>query len=227
MTREPHILLLGGGGHALVVAEAAVARQADSFAGFLDDSNAPSLADATFHGSTNKLVRIPRVGPLAGFPESASSLLAHHAIFLSIGDLAARARVLKAIASHPAIRIAPTIIHQSAEISPTARIEPGTFIGPRAIVHTLARIEAHAILNSGSIIEHECHIGVNSHIAPGAVLGGRVRIGDHTLIGLGARVLPNRRIGSRCTIGAGAVVTHDIPDGTTLVGVPARPIRYD
>jgi acetyltransferase-like isoleucine patch superfamily enzyme len=49
-----------------------------------------------------------------------------------------------------------------------------------------------------------------------------VTVGDDTLVGLGARILPNLQIGRRCTIGAGAVVTKNLPDGATAVGIPAR-----
>ncbi len=33
------------------------------------------------------------------------------------------------------------------------------------------------------------------------------------------------KIGNNCVIGAGAVVTHDIPDNSLAVGVPAKVIR--
>ncbi|WP_240917177.1 DapH/DapD/GlmU-related protein [Nocardioides sp. HDW12B] len=47
-------------------------------------------------------------------------------------------------------------------------------------------------------------------------------IGDRTHVGAGAVVLMGVRIGSECVVGAGAVVTHDVPDRTCVVGVPAR-----
>lgn len=49
-------------------------------------------------------------------------------------------------------------------------------------------------------------------------------IGDGSLIGMGATVLNGARIGRNCLIGAGALVTErmDIPDGSLVVGMPAK-----
>ena len=51
------------------------------------------------------------------------------------------------------------------------------------------------------------------------------RIGGGAQSGLGATILPGRTIGARAIVGAGAVVTRDVPDGVTVVGSPARPLR--
>lgn len=47
-------------------------------------------------------------------------------------------------------------------------------------------------------------------------------IGDDTVIFAGAVIVGEIKIGSKCVIGANAVVTSDVPDHTTAVGVPAR-----
>lgn len=53
-----------------------------------------------------------------------------------------------------------------------------------------------------------------------------VLIGDGSLIGFGAVILPNARLGRRCVVGAGAVVgAGDYPEGSVLVGAPARVVR--
>ena len=51
-------------------------------------------------------------------------------------------------------------------------------------------------------------------------------IGANVWVGRGAIVLPGVRIGDRAVIGANAVVTHDVPAGAVVGGVPARPIRH-
>ena len=49
-------------------------------------------------------------------------------------------------------------------------------------------------------------------------------IGHDVWIGRGAVVLAGITIGDGATIGANAVVTHDVPPGSIVAGVPARPI---
>lgn len=50
-------------------------------------------------------------------------------------------------------------------------------------------------------------------------------IGDDVWVGYGAQVMAGVTIGSHSIIGAGAVVTHDVPEYSVAVGVPARVIR--
>ncbi len=56
---------------------------------------------------------------------------------------------------------------------------------------------------------------------------GTVRIGEGSWLGVGVCVI-GANIGKHCVIGANAVVTHDIPDYSVAVGIPAKVIkRYD
>ncbi len=69
-------------------------------------------------------------------------------------------------------------------------------------------------------------IGENVTIGHQVMLHG-CTIGDETLIGIGAVVLNNARIGRNCLIGAGALVTEgkEFPDGSMIIGSPARAIK--
>ena len=69
-------------------------------------------------------------------------------------------------------------------------------------------------------------------IGPDCTIGHKVTlhgctIGAGTLIGMGATILNGAKIGNGCLVGAGALVTEgkEFPDGSLIVGVPAKAVR--
>jgi carbonic anhydrase/acetyltransferase-like protein (isoleucine patch superfamily) len=69
-------------------------------------------------------------------------------------------------------------------------------------------------------------IGEGCTIGHHAIVHG-CTIGDNSLIGMGATVLNGAKIGNNCLVGANALVTEgkEFPDGSLIVGSPARAIR--
>lgn len=142
---------------------------------------------------------------------------------VSIGRNDVRARIfgaLKALGGLPS-----TVVHPIATIARSADIGDGTFVAARAIIAPSATIGEGVIINHGAIVDHECVVHSHCHIAPGATLAGNVRLGSRVFIGAGANILPGITIGEDATIGAGAVVIANVPPGMTYAGVPARKIR--
>ncbi|KAG8097214.1 hypothetical protein GUJ93_ZPchr0013g36386 [Zizania palustris] len=101
-------------------------------------------------------------------------------------------------------------------------------------IHPGARIGCGILLDhaTGVVIGETAVIGNDVSILHAVTLGGtgkdsgdrHPKVGDRVLIGAGASVLGNVHIGEGAKIGAGAVVLRDVPDGTTAVGNPAKPI---
>lgn len=80
------------------------------------------------------------------------------------------------------------------------------------------------------VVDGMVSIGQNCVIAPWVTIGtnGTVagpRIGDDVFIGTGAKVLGAIEIGDRARIGANAVVIENVAPDTTVVGIPAKPVR--
>ncbi len=118
----------------------------------------------------------------------------------------------------------PAIVHPTAIIDvDSAELAEGSFIGAGVTATVNVVLESFSLCNFGCTLGHECRIGSGSVVNPGANISGGVVIGTGALIGSGAQILQYLNIGAGAIVGAGAVVTADVPDGVTVVGIPARP----
>ena len=84
----------------------------------------------------------------------------------------------------------------------------------------------------GIVIHGEAIIGDDCIIRQGVTIGNRrvdqpsdaPVLGDRVDVGAGAKILGGIHIGNDARIGANAVVLQNVPDGTTVGGIPAHPI---
>ena len=119
------------------------------------------------------------------------------------------------------VLIHPSVIYDSRQIA----FGEGSIITANNVFTSDIRIGRHNVVNLASTIGHDIITEDFCSIMPGVHLSGNVSIGEGTLIGTGARILQNLEIGSWSKVGAGAVVIEDVPDQSTVVGVPAKLIK--
>ena len=104
-----------------------------------------------------------------------------------------------------------------------------------ADIHPAAKIGEDFFIDhaTGVVIGETAEIGDHVSIYQGVTLGGvssskgkrHPTIGNHVVIGANATILGNIKIGNNVRIGANSVVLDDVPDNSTVVGVPGRVVR--
>ena len=122
-------------------------------------------------------------------------------------------------------------IGDETKIGAFVEIQKNAFIGRRC------KISSHSFICEGVTIEDDVFVGhgvvfINDRF-PRATSDGRLqteedwtvvptRVRKGASIGSGAVVMCGVSVGERAVVGAGCVVTHDVPDGVVVVGVPGR-----
>ena len=101
-------------------------------------------------------------------------------------------------------------------------IKNGCNIMTGSVITNSVTIGKGNLLNLNCTIGHDCVIGDFCEFSPGVHISGNCIIGDNCLFGTGAVVLPKIKIGNNVIVGAGSVVIKDVPDNTTVVGIPAK-----
>jgi len=114
------------------------------------------------------------------------------------------------------------LIHPTSYLSPSVSYGQGLQVLAGAIINTGARLGDNVLINSRALVEHHCIIGSHTHIASGAVVCGGSMIGESVHIGAGAVINQGITVADGAIIASGAVVIADVPAGSLMAGVPAQ-----
>jgi len=118
------------------------------------------------------------------------------------------------------------LIHPNAKISKFVEYGYGNIICSNSFISVNIKIGNHVSINPGCGIGHDVVVGDYTSLYWDVTLSGNVNVGEGCEIGSKVDIIPKRTIGKWSIIGAGAVVIDDIPENSTAVGVPAKPIKY-
>src|SRR5580765_5284487 len=111
-------------------------------------------------------------------------------------------------------------LSQIARLLTGIEIHPGAKVGRRVFID-------HGM---GVVIGETAIVGDDVTLYQGVTLGGTGKelgkrhptIEDSVVIGGGAKILGNIVVGKNCRIGAGSVVLRNVPENSTVVGVPGH-----
>jgi len=119
------------------------------------------------------------------------------------------------------------IVNHAARFLTAIDIHPGAQIGARFFIdHGFVVIGETAIIGDDVTI-YQCVTLGGTDPANGIPGKRHPTLADGVIVGSGAQVLGPITVGARARIGANAVVTRDVPEGATMVGIPARSTLVD
>lgn len=200
-------IILGGGGHARVLADALL-QQDCSLEGYCAPGNQGELLPGLpYLGTDAHLLRQP----------AEDVILVNGVGSVGYSDLRRELFERYQLQGYRFLNVQ----HANATLAPDVRQGDGCQFLPGSIVNTGTKLGNNVIVNSRALIEHDCRIGDHAHIASGAVICGGCSIGSDVHIGAGAVVIQGIQIGNGAIIAAGAVVIHNVEPLTLVAGVPA------
>ena len=207
MPEKPELVIIGAGGHALSVADAAISSGWTAISFYSPDGKGPT--------------------PLAGqVLTSLESLEATKTAFaLGVGTNHERENSWEKVVQGLRGAELTTIVHATAWVSPHSTVHEGAVILAQASVGPGSTVGFGALLNTGASLDHDSSLASFGSLGPGARSGGNVHIGERTMVGMQAGILQGVTVGSDSIIGAHSLVNQDVESNAVAWGLPARVMR--
>ncbi len=131
-------------------------------------------------------------------------------------------------------------VGRGCRVGPFAHLRDGTVLDDGVEVGAFVEVN-RSHLETRTTARHlaylgDAHLGPNVNVGAGAITANfdgeakhRTEVEADASLGAGSILIAPVRVGKGATLGAGAVLTkgHDVVEGQTVVGVPARPIELN
>jgi sugar O-acyltransferase (sialic acid O-acetyltransferase NeuD family) len=144
------------------------------------------------------------------------------AVAIGIGTPKVRRQVAERLRENIPDLDFPNLLHPTIVSGISFEMGVGNLVGPGNIVGVQVSIGDFNYLNSACTIGHDVRMGSYCVVNPGSNTSGGVELGDAVLLGANSTILQYRKIGKDAIVAAGALVNKDVPEGITVMGVPAR-----
>lgn len=119
-----------------------------------------------------------------------------------------------------------TIIHPSVHLSDTSSIGKGCIICASGNISVDTVIGDYCLFNISVTMGHDCVISDYVSIMSGSVISGHVKLKEGAYLGSNATIVPGITVGAYSKVGAGSVALRNVKDNLTVMGVPARVIKF-
>lgn len=124
------------------------------------------------------------------------------------------------------IRFSDSTVHAIPHVGGT-KICRNVFVGDNTTIGN-ALFEGHTVIGEGTIIDNHVHvahnltIGKNNAITACSLLMGSAVVKDNCWLAPNAVVMNKKIISDNSMVGSMSLVTKDVPEGETVVGIPAK-----
>ena len=119
-----------------------------------------------------------------------------------------------------------TLIDKTARIGRNAKIGKGSIVRDYAMISCDVVIGDFTYIQPFSVIGHDAVVGNYCYLNTYAFMGGYSSMEDMAVIHTRGTLIPHKKLGTGATIGAGSVAMTNVKNGTTVVGIPAKRIKY-